>query len=215
MLDPKGKHPLSHTPSPADPSTPKRRPLKRKRNTALAFSDDDAPMKDADAAHSDDDEATQTDDSDPLIPSGRRARTISKAARKRRRGRNSTNGSREKRGLDAEDDFDVGKEKGPTPPSTIRAKEKKRKKEEARKAGENVDSDEEDSDDEMVHDDDGADEDGTDDDDDGEPVDSTFEESDEGEGDDYNAEGYFDDGDKDDEDGLGFGGGGGDEGGEY
>ncbi|KAJ9612081.1 DNA-directed RNA polymerase III subunit C31 [Cladophialophora chaetospira] len=217
LLDPKGKNPLSHAPTPeADPSTSKHKSLKRKRDPAVpTLSDDDTPMKDADAAE-DEEEAAHTDSSDALIPSGRRARTISKAAKKKRRGRDRTNGSREKRGLDAEDDFDTGKKKGPTPPSTIRANEKKRKKAEARAAGKKVDDTEdedEDEDNDVPNDDDVGDEDDGDDDDE-DPVDTDFEESDEGDQDDYNAEGYFDDGDRDDEDGLGFGGGGGDEGGE-
>ncbi|EXJ62920.1 hypothetical protein A1O7_03363 [Cladophialophora yegresii CBS 114405] len=222
-LDPARKHPLWKTVDHEDDtsvSASRHHSRKRKRDTAAtalaalddAEEDEDTAKKDGDAPS--EGEQTAGSDSDALIPSGRGARR-----KERKQGDRTGNARGEKRGLDAEDDFEPPtKKKGPSPPSTMRAKEKKRRKAEARAAGTKVDdTDDDDEDVDAAENADGEEDigDEDEDDDDEEPVDSDFEESDEGDGDDYNAENYFDDGDRDDDDGLGFGGGGGDEGGEF
>jgi len=138
------------------------------------------------------DEANYSDASDPLLSGARRSRNKTQSAKK---GQGDSLGkkSREKKGLDAEDDFGHHDRDNDADDSDIPDDPEHGNDEEAEGSGEDED-------------------DGSGDD---EPVDSEFEESDDGEGDDYNAENYFDTGEGDDDDGLGFGGGGGDEGGEY
>ncbi|OAL37824.1 hypothetical protein AYO20_03001 [Fonsecaea nubica] len=215
LLDPEKKSPLWLS---ADidvtTNTPNRKSLKRKREVLVL--EDDEEGEDASAKIADE-EGNDTDDSDPLLSGSRRARTA-KAAKKKRRRRETE--SREKRGLDAEDDFGPTKKKARSLIESIRAKERKRQKQGSGGGGES-DEDEDDDDDDVPdpQENNGADGDeeagDDDDDDDDEPVDSEFEESDDGEADDYNAENYFDGGEGDDEDGFAYGGGGGDEGGEF
>ena len=225
-LDPKREsHMWSTLPSPADTPKPK---SKRKHDAIIG--DTDTHMQDANDSDDDPAEATQASDSDDLVPSSRRLRTISKSAKKRRRERDKAGSSREKRGLDAEDEYGSTKKTGPSPPSTIAAREKKRKKQERKNSTRNTntqqsvkeehaaeaqsDSDDagagKDDDDVGSGSDDGSESGGGDSD--SEPVDSEFEESDEGEGDDYNAEQYFEDGEDDGMDDFGEDG---DEGGAY
>ncbi|KAL2426679.1 hypothetical protein ABEF95_011690 [Exophiala dermatitidis] len=183
LLDPGRKHPLWKTTDydfDAATSAPRK---KRKRDIAIDVNEDE-----------ENDEANDTDVSDPLLSGTRR----SAKAKKRRDDRKAG----EKRGLDAEDEFSE---------EEVQPKPRKKKG--------NKGSDDEDDEDDNADDKDNDDADDDDDDDgsaDDEPVDSEFSESDDGGGDDYNAENYFDTGEGDDEDGFAFGGGrGGDDEGGY
>ncbi|KIW96901.1 uncharacterized protein Z519_02292 [Cladophialophora bantiana CBS 173.52] len=216
LLDPDRKNPLwksAEIDIDAATNIPRRKSSKRKRDS-LVIEDHDEEGDEV----AEDDKGNDTDESDPLLSASRRARALAKAAKKRRRRETE---SREKRGLDAEDDFGPKKKNGRSPlPASLRAKERKRPQQETGRRASESDEEEEDDDDvpdaQENEDEDGdGDEEEDEDDTDGEPVDSEFEESDDGEADDYNAENYFDGGEGDDEDGFAYGGGGGDEGGEY
>ncbi|KAK4938592.1 DNA-directed RNA polymerase III subunit C31 [Elasticomyces elasticus] len=171
-----------------------RKNLKRKREIVV----DDADEEDAEARA--DDDGNDTDGSDPLLSGTRRSRNSTKSA-KRRREDPTTKSVREKRGLDAEDEYSDDEIR---PPSRT-------------KKDKNAGSDDEDDDDDdnvdENNDNDNPDNTGDEDDEEGsaedEPEDSEFEESDDGAGDDYNAENYFDTGEGDDD------GGGDDEGATY
>ncbi len=198
LLDPGRKNPLWKSTDidiDALTNTP-RKALKRKRDIV------DEPDEDLDEeAKANEDGGNDTDTSDPLLAGTRRSRNSTKAA-KLRRNDPTTRDAREKRGLDAEDEF---------------SDEEVRPKTRGRKAKNKGSDDEDDDDEEHADDDNNANENqdgsGDEDDDDGsaedEPVDSEFSESDDGGGDDYNAENYFDTGEGDDDDGFAYGGGGG------
>ncbi|KAI1617597.1 DNA-directed RNA polymerase III subunit C31 [Exophiala viscosa] len=197
LLDPKRKSSLWKSADiqiDAETNAP-RKSLKRKREIVV----DDADEEDAEARA--DDEGNDTDGSDPLLSGTRRSRNSTKSA-KRRREDPTTKRVREKRGLDAEDEYSDDEEI--RPPSRT-------------KKDKNAGSDDEDDDDDENPDEnnenDNPDNTGDEDDEEGsgqdEPEDSEFEESDDGAGDDYNAENYFDTGEGDDD------GGGDDEGATY
>lgn len=197
MLDPRRKNSLWKTTDidiDTETNAP-RKSLKRKRDFIL----DDAEEEDEARAN---DEGNDTDGSDPLLSGIRRSRNSTKAAKKRREDP-TTKKSREKRGLDAEDEFSDEEIK----PRSPRGKKNKDK------GSDDEDDDDDDGDEHHVND--NPDATGDEDDDesgDDEPVDSEFEESDDGDGDDYNAENYFDTGEGDEDD---YGAGGDDEGGTF